>query len=435
MIPGGCFSKGLASDVDSAAAAEESLSATEASTVSHRPGKEPRHVAFLLERDLKETEEVPHAALVGRCGGTRAWPTGEQVSWSGRAEADALRQRALQCGEDFVRVASGLGYEVVTHTPTAFLKREMTETTAAPVAVDQPEKQPGTCFTVAKGTTASSSTGAAPLNTPSAAATMVGVAAPFRSRGPAIFLREGELDSCSSRSSSLGTEEQVGMVPVLSPLLQGNEPGQCHHPTDASLRALELQVPRTTGPQTGIYRYPAGIETWNSFQDSMFNSAAEASGGRMSPHHSSHTGFRAEHHTNDGANAPAPTTVNYTRVVQSTPTTPGRPLPSPHSALMQWTAFPTRNHPVTTSFMPPGQQSNAFAVRFSILDVTSSRATSNINTSLSTDHLNGHEFTNTGGSQNTNDRFFTPSTVALNTPAVRLTDDEDWPRVTDRSIQ
>ncbi|AYU80580.1 hypothetical protein, unknown function [Leishmania donovani] len=432
-MSGRCFSKSLASDVDSAAATESSLSATEASTDGHRTGKQLRHVAFLLEKDLKETdtEKVPRAAFAGRRGGAGARSTEEQWSWSGRAEADALRQRALQCGEDFVRVASGLGYEVVAHTPTAFLKRGMSEKTAAPFGVAQPEKQGGIGLAVAKSATARASTGAVPLSSPSAAETTVSLAAPFGSGGSPVFPRKGELDSCSSRSSSLGTEDQVGMVPVLSPLLQGSEPGQRRLSTDASLRALEVQAPRTTGAHAGIYRYPATIASLHSLQDSTPNSVADGNGVRTSPHRSSRTGFGAEHHTNDGANS--------TRVVQWTPTTrhpsPARGSPASHRALTPRTVIPTRNHPVTASLMVPGQQSDAFAVRLSIMDVTSSRTNSNANTSMSAEHLNGHEFANVGGSQNTNNRFFTSSTDALNTPAVRMTDDEDWPRATGRLIQ
>ncbi|TPP50809.1 hypothetical protein CGC20_25610 [Leishmania donovani] len=419
-MPGRCFSKSLASDVDSAAATESSLSATEASTDGHRTGKQLRHVAFLLEKDLKETdtEKVPRAAFAGRRGGAGARSTEEQWSWSGRAEADALRQRALQCGEDFVRVASGLGYEVVAHTPTAFLKRGMSEKTAAPFGVAQPEKQGGIGLAVAKSATARASTGAVPLSSPSAAETTVSLAAPFGSGGSPVFPRKGELDSCSSRSSSLGTEDQVGMVPVLSPLLQGSEPGQRRLSTDASLRALEVQAPRTTGAHAGIYRYPATIASLHSLQDSTPNSVADGNSVRTSPHRSSRPGFGAEHHTNDGANSTRVFSGRLTRGI-----------------LPRQEAIPTRNHPVTASLMVPGQQSDAFAVRLSIMDVTSSRTNSNANTSMSAEHLNGHEFANVGGSQNTNNRFFTSSTDALNTPAVRMTDDEDWPRATGRLIQ
>ncbi|CAG9577832.1 hypothetical protein LMJF_29_0960 [Leishmania major strain Friedlin] len=440
-MSGRCFSKSLESDVDSAAAAESSLSATEVSTDGYRTGKQPRHVAFLLEKDLKETdtEEVPRAAFAGRRGGAGARPTEEQWSWSGRAEADALRQRALQCGEDFVRVASGLGYEVVAHTPTAFLKRGMTEKTAALFGVAQPEKQGGTGLAVARSATARASTGAVLLSSPSAAETTVTLAAPFSSGGSSVFPRKGELDSCSSRSSSPGTEDQVGMVPVLSPLLQGSEPGQRRLSTDASLRALEVQTPRTTGAHAGVYRYPATIASLHPLQDSTPNSVADGNGVHTSPHRSSRTGFGAEHHANDGANPPGPAIANSTRAVHWTPTTrhpsPSRGSPASHRALTPRTVFPTGNHPVTASLMVPGQQSDAFAVRLSIMDVTSSRTNSNTNTSMSTEHLNGHEFVNVGGSQNTNNRFFTSSTDALNTPAVRMTDDEDWLRATGRLIQ
>lgn len=440
-MPGRYFSKSLASDVDSAAAAEGSLSATEASTDGHCTGKKPRHVAFFLERELKETdtEKVPRAAFGGRRGGAGARSTEEQWSWSGRAEADALRQRALQCGEDFVRVASGLGYEVVAHTPTAFLRRGMTEKTAAPFGVAQPEKQGGAGFAVARSVTARASTGVVPLSSPSAAETTVTLAAPFGSGGSPVFPREGELDSCSSRSSSPGTEDQVGMVPVLSPLLQGSDPCQRHFSTDASLRALEVQAPRTTGAHAGIYCYPSAIASLNPLQDSTPNSAADSNGVRTSPHRSSRTGFGAEHHTNDGAHPPGPAIANSARVAQWTPTTshpsPARGSPASHRTLTPRTVFPTRNHPVTASLMVPGQQSDAFALRLSIMDVTSSRTNSNTNTSMSAEHVNGHEFANVGGSQNTNNRFFTSSTDALNTPAVRMTDDEDWPRARGRLIQ
>ncbi|KAG5473761.1 hypothetical protein LSCM1_04391 [Leishmania martiniquensis] len=436
------FSERLAPEVDSAAAAaEEPLSTTSASTGGHHSVKQPRHVAFLVERELKETEagETPRAARAGRRSGAATWPTEEQGSWSGRAEADALRQRALQCGEDFLRVASGLGYEVVTHTPTAFLRRGVTEKTSAPAAVAKPEKQAGTGCTTAKGATACPSLGGAPLSPPSAAVTTGGLAGSFLSSSPPIFLQEGELDSGSSRSSSAGTEEQVGTVPVIGPLLQGSEPVQHRLSADAPLRALEVQAQRMTGAHAGINRYPAAITSSLSLPDGMPTLAADGSGGRMSSHRLPLTGLGVEHHTNDGARHPAPTAFNNPRLVQSMPVTghpsPSSGSPSLHPALPPRTVFASRNHPVTASLMVPGQQSNAFAVRLSILDAASSRAASNANISVSTEHLNGHEFANAGGLQSTNNRFFTPSSDALNTPAVRMMDDDDWPRMAGRLIQ
>ncbi|GET90381.1 hypothetical protein, unknown function [Leishmania tarentolae] len=436
-----CFSKSLALDVESAAAAEGSLSATEASTDGHRTGKQPRHVAFLLERGLKETEteEVPRATLSKRRGSAGARSIEDQCSWSGRAEADALRQRALQCGDDLVRVASGLGYEVVAHTPTAFLKRGMTEKTTVPSAVAQSEKQGGTGFTVARSATACVSTDAVSLSSTPAAETTVTFSAPLGSGGSPVLPWRGELDSSSSsRSSSPGTEDQVGMVPVLSPMLQGNESGQHHLPTNASLREVEVQAPRTNGAYAGVYRYPASISSWNTSQDNMPSSGVDGNDVRTSPRRSSRTSFGAEH-TNDSSNPLVSATASSTRVVQWTPTrghpSPARGSPASHRALTPRTVFPTRNHPVTASLMVPVQQSDAFAFRLSIMDVTSSRTTTNVNTSVSTEHLNGHEFSNVGSSQNTNNRFFTSSADVLNTPAVRMTEDEDWPRAAGRLIQ
>ncbi|KAG5490455.1 hypothetical protein JKF63_00575 [Porcisia hertigi] len=440
-MPGPPFSNTLEPGVGSAAAAGESVSSTEASTVGHRSAKQPRHVAFLLERDPKDKEaaEAPRAARLGWRSSVGVRPAEERRSLSGRAETDALRQRALQCGEDFLRVASGLGYEVVAHTPMAFLKRGMTDTTAVPVAVARPEKHASPGFASSKSSTMRIATGAAPRSSPSVAATTLGLAATFSSHGTPAFLLERDPDSCSSRSSSLGTEERVGMVPVLSPLLHGGERCQRRLSIDAPLRGFEVQVPRTTGGHALTSRYPATFSSSHSLQEVISNYAADGNVRHTSPQRYSRAGFGAEHRTNDGANPPAPATLNNPRVLQSTPIT-GRPLPlsgspSPHPALPPRTVFSTRGQPVSASLMAPGPQNNTFAFRLSMLDVTSSHATSNVSTSVSTEHLNGHEFSNAGGSQNTNNRFVTPFTDVLNTPVVRITDDDDWPRTTGRSIQ
>ncbi|KAG5473479.1 hypothetical protein LSCM4_03547 [Leishmania orientalis] len=440
-MPGDRFSESLAPGVDSAAAATEPLPATKASTLDRYSAKQPRHVAFLLEKDLKETdtEEAPRAARVGRRGGACTWPKEEPRPWNGRAEADALRQRALQCGEDFVRVASGLGYEVVAHTPTAFLKHGVKEKTAAAVADAKTEKQVDTGCKTTSSATACPSPGTAPLSPPSAEVTGVGIATSLLSSGPSIIPREGELDSGSSRSSSTGIEEEVGMVPLIGPLLQGSEPVQRRLSADMPLHAFETQAQRMIGAHAGRYSYPAAIASSLSLPGGMPGSAADGSGGRMSPHRPTLTDFGEEHRTSDGARHSAPTTFSSARVMQPTTTT-SRPSPShgsppPHPALTPRTVFAARNHPVTASLMVPGQQSNAVAFRLSILDATSSRAASNANISVSTEHLNGHEFANAAGLQNTSNRFFTPSTDALNTPAVRMTDDDDWPRVPGPLIQ
>ncbi|KAG5474047.1 hypothetical protein CUR178_04158 [Leishmania enriettii] len=439
-MPGDPFSESLAPGVGSAAAATESLPATKALTIDRYSAKQPRHVAFLIEKDLKETDtaEAPRTARVGRRGGACTWPREEPRPWNGRAEADALRQRALQCGEDFVRVASGLGYEVVAHTPTAFLKHGVTEKKAAAVADAKAERQVDTCCKTTSSATACPSPGAAPLSPPSAAVTTVGVATSLLSSGPSIIPREGELDSGSSRSSSTGIEE-VGMVPLIGPLLQGSEPVQRRLSADMPLHALEMQAQGMIGAHAGRYSYPAAIASSLSLPCGMPDFAADGSGGRMSPHCPPLTGFGEEHRTSGGVRHSAPTTFSSARVMQPTTTT-SRPSPShgsppPHQALTPRTVFAARNHPVTASLMVPGQQSNAVAFRLSILDPPSSRAASNANISVSTEHLNGHEFANAAGLQSTSNRFFTPSTDVLNTPAVLMTDDDDWPRVPGPLIQ
>ncbi|KAK7200023.1 hypothetical protein NESM_000051700 [Novymonas esmeraldas] len=439
------FSSSPASDGGSATVVEDAVCSSEAPPVGHRATKQIRHVAFFLEREVNETEteSVPRATWACRrgCASASASERGveEHASWSRRAEADALRQRALQCGEDFARVASGLGYEVVAHTPTAFVRRASMETAAAPTAVPKPERtSPGGSYAAAKGAPSRTDGEAMSHSPPAAAAFPVASAAHFGSRrSPTRLHDSGEPDSTSSsRSSSPGTEAQVGMVPVLSPLLPGSDPAQRRLSADAPLRLPDSQVPRITGPLAGANRYPASAF---SVQDGLANWALDGDGGRTSPPRSLRHTVAVDRRSDHGANQTVPTAVNSTQAVLSTPTTahapPSNASPSPHPALTSRAVTVNRHPPSTTVPMSAAPLSNAFAFRLSMMDVTSSRATSNANASLSTEHLNGGEVASGGATQSTNNRFFTPSTDALNTPAVRMADDEDWPRTLSRSIQ
>lgn len=72
--------------------------------------KSGRRVAFLIDGEVSQTRQWPQAPTPGEA-------VARSPSWS-RAEVEALREMAEQRGEDVARVASVLGYEVVSHTPT-----------------------------------------------------------------------------------------------------------------------------------------------------------------------------------------------------------------------------------------------------------------------------------------------------------------------------
>lgn len=451
-----CFSNSVPSTLASSVSmsAEEdgavhSMS-TEASTAAApRRAKQLRHVAFVLDHEADDLDEgeAPRAPRVVRGGG--GGPAGIRTaedpspSWSSRAEADALRQRALQCGEDFARMASGLGYEVVVHTPTAFLKGgpATTTETAAAAKPDGPSASGFVAAAAPCATGEKSSHMAALRSSLTAALGGAALTALAKPRTTALFLRDQrEADSCSSsRSSSPGSEAQVGAVPVLSPLLEGSEVDQRRVSDELALPPSEA-VSFRPAP---TYRYPAALSVAQSGEGDapsrsalpVFGSAPHAG---ASPRPGPRSSLSTSAHPEAGANAPPPAALNRTsrRPSQSTPTTM-RPTISSESPSPRPALTPRTTHSVRTPLLvAPGPLSNNVAFRLSMLDVTSSRATSNANTSVSTEHLNGQEVANAmGGSQTANNRFFTPSTDALNVPAVRIADDEDWPRSVARSIQ
>lgn len=351
------------------------------------------------------------------------------------ADSEALRQRALQCGDDIARVASGLGYEVVAHTPTAFLKRN--STTAAPAgaasaAVTKPQVESHR-FTAADGAPAPVVRSAAPPSPPPRMA--------VPSQLPPVLLAEGEdaLDSCSSRSSSPGTEEQVGLVPVLSPLLQEDaSPPPRRSSGETALWTYEVALPQALSAHESASRFsfteasshPLQEDDVSSWRD---NNSATNNDDRSSPFGVMRANFPVAR-SDSVPNQQLPGSVNSLgeRSIPSTTQSSPNVSPSPRQSVTPRRTTLGRHHGGTGSLV--ANNPNVFQVRATMRDVAAPRGSSNANTSVSMEHLNGLEFQMVGASQNTN-RLLTPATDALNTPAVRVADDDIWPRLYGRPIQ
>ncbi|KPI89826.1 hypothetical protein ABL78_1089 [Leptomonas seymouri] len=402
--------------MSSAALGDTSLPASEPSSTACRPPKQPRHVAFFLgEEEMCDNEKAHATRNADRRGMHTSITADEHRAWSTRAaESDALRQRALQCGEDIARVASGLGYEVVTHPPTAFLKRNLAGVSTS-AAVSKPEVEPQR-LTAADGIPTYVVDSAASPSPPSAAMPSV---------LPPAFAKEDTLDSCSSRSSSLGTEEQVGLVPVLSPLLPAEEAGQ-------SLPLDEVTLPRALSSREDTSHYTFTEPLTHSLREEEPSWRDDDNEGsspfgllreNFPPSRPYSTTNRLlQSSTNSLGEQSAPSTT------QSSPNS----SPLPRQSVLSRRAALARHHGVPGNLL--GINLSTFQVRAMMADAASSRATSNANTSVSMENLNGTELPVVGVSQNTNG-LLTPAVDALNIPAVRATDDEIWPLLYTRSIQ
>lgn len=392
------------------------------------PVKARRHVGFFLERteeeETKESEKAAASRGPVRRGMQATMTAGEHLAWSARvAESEALRQRALQCGEDIARVASGLGYEVVAHTPTAFLKRNSASAAASAAAVAKPEIEPRS-FSAADSTPARRMNSAAPLSLPSAAAPC---------HLPPVFLVEdGGSCSCSSRSSSPGTEEQVGLVPVLSPLLHTMEPERHLLAEGETAVSYEVMLPHALSSASGVLRYaPDSIPAHVTHpHEPRRTSVSEVRGTSFGPLRENSPAVRAANTTN----AAPLTTVNSVgvRSAPSTAQSSSTATPSPRQSLTPRRAVLTRHHGSLDALQ--GSNQSLPHRRASTSNRVSARVTTNANTSVGTDYLNGPGQSTVPTAQNSNHPF-TPSTDALNTPAVRVADDDIWPRLYGRPIQ
>jgi hypothetical protein len=410
--------------MSSATLGDTSLPASQASSAGRCPAKPRRHVAFFFDGEEISDGEKPHSSrAAGRRGLQSAMTADEHRAWNARAaESDALRQRALQCGEDIARVASRLGYEVVAHTPTAFLKRNSVPVSGS-VAVAKPEGGPQR-FTAADGGPAHVVDSAAP---PSSLSTVVPL------QLPPVFLKEDALDSSSSRSSSLGTEEQVGLVPVLSPLLHGGEAEPGRVPDEETLHTFEVALPHALSSHESTTHYFFTVEPSTHPLREDEPNWRDSNDGRSSPFGP----LRANVPTirsDSAANQQMPSSTNSLGERSTPSTTQSTPnaSPSPRQSVTPRRAILGRHHGGSGSLI--GTNPSNVQIRTTVVNAASSRGASNSNTSVSTEHLNGHEMPVMGPSQSTN-RLLTPATDALNTPAVRVADDEIWPRLHGRPIQ
>ncbi|KPA80444.1 hypothetical protein ABB37_04672 [Leptomonas pyrrhocoris] len=410
--------------MSSAALGDISPPASEPSSSAYRPSKPLRHVAFFIDRDeVNDNEKTPTTRTAGRRGVQPTMTADEHRAWSTRAaESDALRQRALQCGEDIARVASGLGYEVVTCTPTVFLKYSSASTAVPTVAVKS-EVEPR-WFAAADD---------APPHVVDSAASPHSPSAGMPSLIPPVFLKEDDFDSCSSRSSSLGTEEQVGLVPVLSPLLHTEETGMGCPYDEETVPTFEVTLPRALSAHESTSHY-SFAETSTHFLRPEQPSRRDDNDQSSPPF-----GFVRENfltvRPDNTANRHLRSSFNSLGERSTTSTSQSSLNASPLSRLSVTPrrAGPGRNHSVPDNLL--GTNQSVFQLRATMVDVaSSSRATSNANTSVSTEPLNGLEPPAVGVSRNAS-RPLTPATDALNTPSVRLNDDDIWPRSNGRPIQ
>ena len=408
--------------MSSAAFGDTSLPSSVPSSPGRRPGRPLRHVAFFFDGEEIDDSEKPHAHRAASRRGLQTTMTAdEHRAWSTRAaESDALRQRALQCGEDIARVASGLGYEVVAHTPTAILKRNSTST-VAPAASAKPEVE-SRRFAAAGDAPARVVSSAAPLSPPAADAPQL----------PPVFLKEDALDSCSSRSSSPGTEEQVGLVPVLSPMLYASETAQSRPSCEAPQRFYEVTLPAALSVHESVARYSFTEPSTHPLQ------ADEEDWGDNNDDRSSSFRLMRENlpatRRDNAANQLLPSSVNSPGERSAPSTAPSSPnaSPLPRQSMTPRRAMLTRHQGSLGPLVASNQ--SAFQLRATMVDATSSRATSNASMSGGMEQLNRSDLASARASQNTN-RLLTPATDVLNTPAVRMTDDEIWPRLQGRSIQ
>lgn len=422
----GPFTCLIAFPMRSAALGDSSSPSSGASSTGCGPAKPRRHVGFSLDRTLedeeKESEKTSASRAPVRRGMQATMTAGEHLAWSARvAESDALRQRALQCGEDIARVASGLGYEVVTHTPTAFLKRS-SASAAASAAVAKPETEPQR-FSAADGASARLVETAASLSLPSAAA-------PFHT--PPVFLNENGSCSCSSRSSSLGTEEQVGLVPVLSPLLHAAEVARHPLSDGAAPRIYEVQLPRALASTGGANRFAAGEIPAPGSQTAGPRrvSVAEMRPATFGPLRENSPTSRSA----NTANLVPPTSASSlsVRSASSAAQSPSNATPSPRQSLTPRRAVLARHHGSLEAVVA-GNQSHSHR-RTTASNGVSGRAAGNANTSVGVEYLNGPVLPAMRPAQSSNHPL-TPATEVLNTPALRLVDDDIWPRLQGRPIQ